>query len=446
MPERNATGGRWGLVRAASTILLARLATGVATAQATETPSGDGGGGSGSGSGSASAGAGGPRISPDTIADALVDALKQLLQTLVAPIRDFIGETVGGLVRLLVATPHPTTVFGTPVSALWIDLYRYYWKGIVPLALALWGGAVGLVILLEATSHLFSGYHRSRVKRRALAGLLGILSWWWIAALSLQLVDGITRALTPTLARVSLFQVLSFGGVGLLGVVLSLLVDLFLVGILGLLYLGRQLALYTYVLVMPLVIVAWIPGVGPLRLVSRFASGVARFYVPFLVMPIPIAALFRLGGVLGESVTLSLGGLGRWLLAIVIPVIAAITPLVLLWQTGSVGYVAERVSRRLSADRAHRRGQRLRAAGARSAAAGRRAVGGVRTDPTPAGTDHGHADAPALSGYRRARLPSRRGTTGLAGPPALPEPTYERYEPAPRTDEAGAESEGSRAS
>lgn len=386
-------------------------------------------------SGGESAGGGGPAISPGAIAAAVVQALKELLRTLVTPIKEFIADTVGGLVRLLVATPHPDVAFGAPSSPPWVELYSYYWDRVLPLALALWGVAVGFVILLEATSHLFSGYHRARLKRRAVAGLLGILSWWWIAALSLQLVDGLTRALTPSLASISLFQVVSFGDIGLLGVALSLMADLVLVAVLGLLYLGRQLVLFTYVLVMPLVIVAWVPGVGPLRLVARFATGVARFYVPFLAMPIPVAALFRLGGLLGESVTLSLGGLGRWLLAIVIPVIALVTPLVLLWQTGSVGIVAERVTRRLSADRGTRRGRRLRTTGARSAAAGWYAGATMRE---AARTDSTAAAGDASTGRRRARRPRLAGrdeTGGLAGPPALPEPTYERYEPAPRTDD-----------
>lgn len=398
---------------------LALLAVGLSAAQPTPTPTGSGGSGS--------------SPSPGAIADAVVSALKTLLHELVTPIQGFIGDTIGGLVRLLVFTPHPTVVFQAPRTAPWTEIYAYYWGQLMPVALTLWGGAVGLVILLESTSHLFSSYHRARLKRRAMAGLLGILSWWWIAVLSLQLVDGIAQLLAPSLETVSLFQTLSFGAVGLLGVVLSLAMDLFLFGVLGLIYLVRQLALFVYVLLMPLVIIAWIPGVGPLRLVSRFATGVARFYVPFLVMPIPIAGLFRLGGLLGQAVTLSLGGLGRWLLAIVIPVLAAVTPVVLLWQTGSVGYAAERLSRRFSARRMRSRGERLQTARDRSAALGHRAINAVHTEPSTTGGRRSSQTAAALPERHRPQLPDQgEGTAGLAGLPALPEPPYERYEPAPR--------------
>jgi len=43
---------------------------------------------------------------------------------------------------------------------------------------------LGIVIFLESTSYLFGSYHRSKLKKRAFSGLLGILSWWWVAALA----------------------------------------------------------------------------------------------------------------------------------------------------------------------------------------------------------------------------------------------------------------------
>ncbi len=82
---------------------------------------------------------------------------------------------------------------------------------------------------------------------------------------------------------------------------------------------------------MPLVIVFWVPGIGPFAPVARLMSRLAGFYVPFLFMTVPIAVLFRLGELLGDSVTVSIGGFGQWLLAIVTPLIAVIAPFVLLW-------------------------------------------------------------------------------------------------------------------
>jgi len=60
---------------------------------------------------------------------------------------------------------------------------------------------------------------------------------------------------------------------------------------------------------MPLLIVFWIPGVGPFTLISRFVQRLAGFYAPILFMTLPVALLLRLGELPRESFSLSLGGL-----------------------------------------------------------------------------------------------------------------------------------------
>lgn len=158
-------------------------------------------------------------------------------------------------------------------------------------------------------SNLFSGFHCAHLKRRAFVGLVGVLSWWWIGAFSLQLTDELTRFLLPDLSALSLFQTLPVTSIGVLGLVLSLSVDLALFALIALVYLGRQLVLYGFVLGMPLLIICWIPGIGPFQFSSRFAQRLASFYVPFLFMVVPVALLFRLGALLGSSAELSLGGI-----------------------------------------------------------------------------------------------------------------------------------------
>ena len=49
----------------------------------------------------------------------------------------------------------------------------------------------------------------------------------------------------------------------------ALSADLVFFVLIGLIYLVRQLVLYLFVLMMPLLIVLWIPSVGPFTLVSR---------------------------------------------------------------------------------------------------------------------------------------------------------------------------------
>jgi hypothetical protein len=326
----------------------------------------------------------------------------------------------------------------------WRTVYDYYWDQIVPIALLLFGLAVGLVILLEATSHLFSGYHRAKLKRRALVGLLGILSWWWINAFALQIADGLTRAVVPRLAELSLFETTSFAAIGLLGVVVSLGIDLLLFALVALVYFIRQLTLFLYVLLMPLLIVLWIPGVGPFSLLSRFATRLASFYVPFLFMTLPVALLFRLGELLGESATLSLGGFGAWLTALVVPIIAVFTPIVLVWQTGRIITVASRTARHMSVEQARARTGRMREVGVRATATGRTAApnlrGALRSErggqpSSGAGRSYRRR---ARTDVRRAARRLRQDTDERSGVSTGTE--YERHEPVTFNDDSMAES------
>lgn len=300
------------------------------------------------------------------ITQAMVDAAIIVLEQLFSPIEALI-ETYGPvLLRSIVGTPHPDRVFGTPSNGAWSGLHAYYWESIIPLSLGLYGLSLGLVILLETTSHLFSGYHTSRLKKRAFVGLLGILSWWWVAAFSLTLVAGIATFLLPDLSDISLFQTLSFAGIGVLGIAISLAVDLSLFALLAIIYLLRQLVLYLYVLLMPLLIVFWIPGIGPFALVAQFMKRLAGLFVPFLFMTLPVALLFRLGGILGDSVSLSLGGIGQWLTALVVPILAVLVPFVMVWQAGALFFMLDRAGRQVSRGRASERVDSMRSAGGRA--------------------------------------------------------------------------------
>jgi hypothetical protein len=283
-----------------------------------------------------------------SLGDVLVDSFERFLEKLANSVFGFIGDNVEALIDLIVTTPRPDAVFAAPTNGGWPSLYTYYWETMVPLSLLLWGLSLGVVIFLESTSHLFSGYHRTKLKKRAFAGLLGILSWWWLAAISLRFVDGLVEFLVPNLDSIGLFETVSFGAMGVAGMTLAASLDLAIFLVLALIYLVRQMVLYLYVLLMPLVIVFWIPSVGPFAPVERLMSRLAGFYVPFLFMTVPVALLFRLGEVLGESVTLSIGGFGQWLLAIVAPLIAVIVPFVLFWQAGALFFMADRAAQHSS--------------------------------------------------------------------------------------------------
>jgi hypothetical protein len=317
----------------------------------------------------------------NSLGDVIVESLENFLSSLFEPVLRFLqnqGETV---LDLIVSTPRPDAVFTQPTNGPWPAIYDYYWDTIVPLALLLWAVSIGLMILLESTSHLFSSYHRSKLKKRAFSGLVGILSWWWIGALSLRFIDELASLLLPNLADLSLFDVGSFGAMGVLGLVVSATIDLALFLLIALLYYVRQVMLYLFVLLMPILIAFWVPGVGPLTLLSRFVQRLAGFYVPFLFMTIPVALLFKVSELLGTSASLSLGGIGQWLVAITTPFVAVAVPFVLFWQAGALFFMAERVSHHTSRQRARERYERARAAGGTTRQAQRNFRRGVRGEP-----------------------------------------------------------------
>jgi len=315
------------------------------------------------------------------LGDVIIDSLEEFLRKLFGPISEVIELHASEIVKIAVSTPHPNTVFNPPTNDPWPALYSYYWDRWIPIMLFLWAAMIGLVIFFESTSHLFGSYHRSKLKRRAFTGLLGILSWWWIAAFSLQFVDSFTGVILPQLSEITLFETLSFGAMGVLGIVVAFSVDLLLFILVGLIYVMRQVVLYLFVLLMPVLIVLWIPGVGPFALASKFMRRLAGFYVPFLFMTVPVAVLFRLGELLGASFGLSASGFVAWLVALVIPLVAVVSPFVLFWQAGALFFLADRLASHASRRRARSRIQSMRSGGQRARQGGRNFARGLRGTP-----------------------------------------------------------------
>ncbi|WP_248299474.1 hypothetical protein [Halorhabdus amylolytica] len=315
------------------------------------------------------------------LGDIIIGAIQELLRILFTPIRTVIETHGDAVLQTVVGTPHPDAVFNQPTNGAWPTIHGYYWNTMIPLTLSLFALSIGIVIFLESTSHLFNGYHRSKLKKRAFAGLLGVLSWWWITALSLQFMDALAKFLIPSVANITLFQQLSFGGMGVLGTIVALSANFLLFILIGLIYLARHVALYLFVLLMPLLIVFWIPGVGPFSLVSKFMKKLAGFYVPFLFMTVPVALLFRLGDLLGTSIGPSAGEFGAWLTALIIPLLAVVSPLVLFWQAGALFFMADRVSQHMSAQRARTRVSNTRERIQITKQGGKNFARGVRDQP-----------------------------------------------------------------
>jgi len=135
------------------------------------------------------------------------------------------------------------------------------------------------------------------------------------------------------------------------------------------------------VLMMPILIVFWIPGVGPFTLASKFMKRLAGFYVPFLFMSVPVALLFRVGGLLGQNAGFSGSGIGAWLTALVVPFAAVASPFVLFWQAGAILFMADRAASHVSAERAQRRMASGREGVQQASQSGRNFARGVRNEP-----------------------------------------------------------------
>ena len=374
----------------------------------------------------------------DGVGDIIIDAIQSVLEILFEPIEEVISQTADAVVDLILTTPHPNAIFGPPTNGVWPDLYEYYWESLVPLVLFLYGATIMLIIFLQTTSHLFGSYHRTKLIKRSFTGLMGLLAWWWIAGISLRFANSLTTLLAPDVSSITLFETLSFSAMGVLGLVITMSVDLVLFGLLALIYLSRQVVLYLFVIAMPILIVFWIPGVGPLTLVSNFAKRMAGFYVPFLFMTLPVALLFRLADILGNSFGISAQGLAAWLLALVSPFVAVLAPIIFIWQAGAIFFIGRQTASHVSRGQAVDRVQRINSGGQTATHASRNFSRGVQGQPaaTPDGQyllDSGGSRAHRLGsgvntlGSRVQRVvDERRGSPpngGGAVTPSLPEPT-----------------------
>ncbi|MFD1646055.1 hypothetical protein [Haloarchaeobius litoreus] len=360
--------------------------------------------------------------------EVIIAALTDFVEALFQPLEGLVEEHGNEVLQFVVGTDAPNAIFSRPTNGVWPSLYDYYWESVVPLALGIWALSIGLVILLESTSNLFSGYQGARMKRRAFAGLLAVLSWWWIAAFSLQFVDHLGIYILPDLSDVDLIQSISYGVLSAIAYAISVSVNNTLLVSIATVYLARRIALYMFVLVMPLLIVMWIPSVGPFALVARFMKRLAGFYVPFLFMSLPAVVLFRLSAILGGNFGLSVEGLLSWVLGLVTPFLALVAPFVLFWQAGAIFMASERMGRQVSTGRLGQQLSSTKQAGQTAAHGGRnfsrglRGDGAIRRDGQTllnSGDSRAHAAGQRVRGTRDSLAaafsgPSPESSTGVA--------------------------------
>ena len=196
----------------------------------------------------------------------------------------------------LFGTPVPETgdsfVFGPPTNEPWVSLHDSLVGGeIMFLALLL------LIISVQGrhTIRIFdmgSAYGARKARRSAWTGAFLIVTWYWVAVLSLYLVNGFTLALVPDLAV--LIDILSdFWSVTLSNPALALLmasVGGISMWVLQALFFIREILLYIYLYAMPIGIAI---AFGGLPVASRVAKAFCMKFVPLAAMPLPVAIFFK---------------------------------------------------------------------------------------------------------------------------------------------------------
>jgi hypothetical protein len=137
-----------------------------------------------------------------------------------------------------------------------------------------------------------SAYERRKAQRSSWTGALLIVGWYWVAVLTLYVVEGLTIALLPDVRAVaeSLITILpealntpivtlAMAAVG--GISILLLQALFFI---------REVLLYVFLYGMPIGLgIAY----GNVPVVSSVAKRICSQFVPLAILPLPAAVLFR---------------------------------------------------------------------------------------------------------------------------------------------------------
>ncbi|WP_089776782.1 hypothetical protein [Haloferax massiliensis] len=265
--------------------------------------------------------------------DVVLEGFKDVISWVTSSFMKGIRTGYDTLSAELFGTPTPETsgafIFGTPSNSPWIQIRE-----------ALVGGEVMLIALLLLVVsvqgrhairifNIGSAYENTKTKRNAWTGAIFIILWYWVATVSLFLVDGFTIALVPSLERLTDVLV-NFLGVTItnpiLGLLLAALGGISMWAIQALFFI-REILLYVYVYGMPIAIAL---GYGNIPVLSDIATGFAKRFVPLVVLPLPAAVVFKGYDLLFASGTFSPEtAFLQYLVAVSLPVIA----LYLTWKT-----------------------------------------------------------------------------------------------------------------
>lgn len=265
--------------------------------------------------------------------DVVLEGFKDIVDWFIGLFMDGLRSGYQTLTEQMFGTPTPQTdgafIFGEPSNAPWPAIQ----EGLI-------GGEIMLIALLLLVMsvqarhairifNIGSAYQSRRTKKTAWAGAFLIITWYWVGALTLYLVDGFTLALMPELSSLTsamlqfLTESITNPGLGLLfaltgGISMWALEALFYI---------RRILIYVYLYGMP---IAFAVAYGNIPVLSDVAMGFSKRFVPLAILPLPAAIVFKGYDLLysGETLTPETTFL-KFLVAVSLPLIA----LYISWKT-----------------------------------------------------------------------------------------------------------------
>lgn len=218
---------------------------------------------------------------------------------------------------------------------------------------ALVGGEITLLALLTLVVsvqgrhavrifNIGSVYEERRTRRTAWTGAFLIVIWYWLAAVTLMLVEGFTLALLPdveTLVGVMLqFLTVALANPALAFLMASL--GAMAMWVLQALFFVRDILILVYVYAMPFGLAL---AFGNLPVISQIARALCLRFIPLAILPLPVALLFAgYGFLFGDGGTVFgpvPGAFFQLLVATSLPVLAVWVA----WKT--FGYATPAVAR-----------------------------------------------------------------------------------------------------
>jgi len=129
-------------------------------------------------------------------------------------------------------------------------------------------------------------------RRSAWTGAILIIGWYWLAVLTLYLVQGFTIGLIPNVSAVgsTLLKLLPTAATNPLMTFIFMALGALSLTALKAIFFLRELLLYVYLYGMPIGIAF---AFSSLPVVSQIATRFCRQFIPLAVLPLPAAVLFR---------------------------------------------------------------------------------------------------------------------------------------------------------